>query len=190
MGKAAIGRERRRICARLLGLFPPGHLVDLGAGHGAFSRQAADLGWEVTAVDARTERFPDDPRPRWVQADVRTVDLEPYDLVLCLGLLYHLALDDQLDLLARAAGRPLILDTHVDAGAHEHELSGRTSPREGYTGRFYAEPYAPTSAVGNRSSFWPTPPTLYRMLREAGFASVLTHEPWYLGDRTFFLALP
>lgn len=190
MAKGSIKRARRRAFTQLVGLFPPGHLVDLGAGHGRFSRYAADLGWQVTAVDARTDRFPDDPRPRWVEADVRTVDLAAYDLVLCLGLFYHLDLDDQLDLLARAAGRPMIIDTHLDHGTHEHELSERQSPREGYTGRFYREPRALTSAVGNRASFWPTLPTFHRMLHEAGFPTVLTLEPWIRGDRTFFLALP
>lgn len=190
MGKRRVNTARHQAFRQLLALFSPGHLVDLGTGHGRFACAAADLGWEVTAVDARIDRFPDDPRPRWVEADVRTVDLAGYDLVACLGLFYHLDLDDQLDLLARAAGRPMILDTHLDHGTHEHELSEQRTPREGYTGRFYREPYALTSAVGNRASFWPTLPTFHRMLHEAGFVTVLTLEPWYLGDRTFFLALP
>jgi hypothetical protein len=185
-----VKNARLQAFQQLLGLFDPGHLVDLGAGHGRFSLQAADLGWEVTAVDARTKRFPDDPRPRWVRADVRTVDLAHYDLIACLGLFYHLALDDQLDLLARAAGRPMIIDTHLDHGTHEHELSERREPRPGYVGRFYDEPRALTSAVGNRASFWPTLATFHRMLHEAGFVTVLTLDPWITGDRTFFLALP
>lgn len=190
MGVKAISRARRRAFSRLVRLLPPGHLVDLGAGHGHFSLLAADLGWRVTAVDARTERFPDDPRVTWVQRDVRDVDLAAYDLILCLGLFYHLALDDQLDLLARAAGRVLILDTHLDHGTHEHELSERREPRSGYVGRFYSEPHALTSAVGNRRSFWPTLETFHRMLAAAGFGTVLTLEPWIMPDRTFFVALP
>lgn len=188
--KKAVRRARREAFTQLLKLYTPGRVVDLGAGHGAFSCWAADLGWDVTAVDARTERWPDDERIRWVRSDVRTVDLAPYDLVLCLGLFYHLALDDQLDLLARAAGRPMMLDTHLDHGTHDHGLSDRETPRKGYTGRFYTEPKALTSAVGNERSFWPTLATFHRMLHDAGFSTVLTVEPWYLGDRTFFLALP
>jgi SAM-dependent methyltransferase len=185
-----VKRARRHAFTQLLGLFPTGRLVDLGAGHGRFSLLAADMGWDVTAVDARTKRFPDDPRPRWVRADVRDVDLAPFDVIACLGLFYHLALEDQLDLLARASHTPTIIDTHLDHGVHEHDLSEQRQPREGYTGRFYAEPRALTSAVGNRESFWPTLETFHRMLHEAGFTTVLTLEPWITGDRTFFLALP
>lgn len=144
-----VKKARRRAFRQLLGLFEPGHLVDLGAGHGRFSLYAADMGWKVTAVDARTKRFPDDPRAQWVKADVRTVDLAPYDVIACLGLFYHLSLDDQLDLLGRAAGTPMIIDTHLDHGTHEHELSERREPRPAYVGRFYDEPRALTSAVGN-----------------------------------------
>ena len=97
----------------MLGWFTPGRLVDLGAGHGAFSIRAADAGWDVTAVDARTTRFPDDARIQWIHQDVRETSLQGYDLIVNLGLFYHLTLDDQLSLLDRAAGTPMILDTHV-----------------------------------------------------------------------------
>ena len=108
-----MNETRLRIFDTMLGWFTPGRLVDLGAGHGAFSIRAADAGWDVTAVDARTTRFPDDARIRWVHQDVRETSLEGYDLIVNLGLFYHLTLDDQLTLLDRAAGTPMILDTHV-----------------------------------------------------------------------------
>ena len=73
----SISRRRHAVFGRLLGLFPPGTCVDLGTGHGSFARQAASLGWTVTAIDARTERFPVDERVTWVQADIRDVDLSP-----------------------------------------------------------------------------------------------------------------
>ena len=97
---------RRPLFINLLSLFEPGKVVDLGAGHGGFSIHAADLGWEVTAVDARTERWKKDERITWVQQDVREHDLSGYDLICCLGLFYHLTVEDQLDFLRRAAGRP------------------------------------------------------------------------------------
>jgi hypothetical protein len=141
-------------------------------------------------VDVRADRWPEDDRVRWVKSDVRDVDLADFDVVLCLGLFYHLTVDDQLDLLARASGRLLILDTHLDHGDHQHELSDRVTTTEGYEGRLYQEPRALTSAWRNTESFWPTLESFHRMLREAGYTSVLTLEPWILGDRTFFLALP
>jgi len=183
-----LSRRRHEAFRVLLGLFQAGRCVDLGAGHGSFAREAASLGWEVAAVDARTERFPADERVTWIQADVRTVDLMPYDLVLCLGLFYHLTLEDQLHLLHRAAGRPMILDTHLDHGSHTHPLSDVITFGE-YQGRTYREPGHLTSSWGNAESFWPTLASFHKMLGESGF-TVLTLEPWIMSDRTFFLALP
>lgn len=182
--------ERGELFVRLLSLFEPGKMVDLGTGHGGFAMEAADLGWDVTAVDARTERWPNDDRITWVQSDVRDHNLAPYDLVACLGVFYHLTLDDQLDLLARASGRPMIIDTHLDHGEHEHDLSEPVEVADGYLGRRYSEPGQLTSAWRNRESFWPTLGSFHRMLRDRGFYPVLTVEPWVSPDRTFFLALP
>lgn len=181
--------RRMQIFENALSCVPTGSLVDLGAGHGAFARRAADLGWQVTAVDARRDRFPDDPRVTWVEADVRTVDVAPFDLVVCLGLFYHLTLDDQLDLLDRVAGRPLLLDTHVANGASRHALSDEVT-QQGYTGRFYKEGSGLRSSWRNVRSFWPTPESLHRMLAEHGYPVVFACEPWYLPDRTFFLTFP
>lgn len=183
-----LSRRRHEVFGQLLGLFQPGRCVDLGTGHGSFARQAATLGWQVTAVDARTERFPSDPQVVWVRADIRETDLSPYDVVLCLGLFYHLTLDDQLDLLQRASGRPMILDTHLDHGNHSHALSEQVSTR-GFEGRYYREPGQLTSSWGNEMSFWPSLESFNRMLSEQGY-TVMALEPWLMDDRTFFLALP
>jgi hypothetical protein len=164
--------------------------VDLGAGHGGHARLAAGLGWDVTAVDARTDRWPaeENDRVTWVQSDVRDFDLAGYDLILCLGLFYHLTLDDQLQLLSRAQA-PMIIDTHLDHGEHRHAVSPRRS-QDGYEGCFYTEPGKTTSSWGNNESFWPTLASFHRMLGESGFTTVLAVEPWLETDRTFFLALP
>jgi len=185
--------SRTDLIRRLLGLFsPPGRVVDLATGHGKFARVAAQEGWQVTAVDARTERFPD-PRPadiEWVQSDIRDLDVEPFDVVMCLGLFYHLTLEDQLDLLSRVRC-PMIIDTHIDHGVspHEAKLSDRVE-LQGYRGRFYKEPGLLTSSWGNDESFWPDLESFHRMLTEAGFPLVLTKEPWLWPDRTMFVALP
>lgn len=183
-------RNKRRIEVfdQVVGLLAPGRLLDLGTGHGAFAVRAAERGWQVTAVDARSERWPDDARIEWVEADVREVAIDGYDLVACLGLLYHLPLADQLDLLARCAPVPLLLDTHVADGVHDHELSDPVD-EDGYAGRYYEEPGRTTSSWGNERSFWPTLDSLRRMLHEAGYSTVMPVEPWTTGDRTYFLCL-
>lgn len=176
----------------LLGVFPPGRLVDLGAGHGKFSMRAADAGWDVTAVDARSERFTDDERVAWVQEDVRSFDAQGFDLILCLGLYYHLTLADQLELLRRASGVPMIIDTHVATKNPTHPLSRWTSV-EGYKGRLYSEKgwqELPTASWGNTESFWPAREEFYRMLSENGYPVVMAGVPWIVADRTFFLCLP
>jgi SAM-dependent methyltransferase len=183
-------RDRITALRLLLRLFPVGAVVDLGTGHGKFARIAANAGWDVTAVDARAERWPADPRVHWVRADVRDVDLEPYDLVLCLGIFYHLTVDDQLALLRRAHPRPIIIDTHLDHGEHEHDLSERVTLHGGFDGRYYREPGAMTSSWKNERSFWPTLASFHRMLGDSGYSNTLTLEPWFTPDRTFFVALP
>lgn len=177
--------------------FPTGHLVDLGSGHGTFARVAADLGWRVTAVDARADRFPDDPRVTWVTRDVRSFDgYEGVDVVACLGLWYHLTLADQRALVARCAPRPLVIDTHVglpDPAAHvvHRDRLGPVRERDGYRGRLYHETgrtARATASWGNEYSFWPTPDTLERQLREGGYDLVDVMAPAPAPDRCFVVA--
>jgi SAM-dependent methyltransferase len=184
-----VGERRLEIFAQLLGLFNPGRLADLGAGHGLFSIMAAKAGWEVVAVDARTERNTEAAGVKWVESDVRDFSLEGFDLIACLGLFYHLTLEDQLDLLYRSQGRPMIIDTHLAKGRSTHRLSRRDKVR-GYVGRWLVEQEGLTNSWGNPKSFWPDPSSFLRMLKDAGYDVVATIEPWYLPDRTFFLALP
>ncbi|HZA72671.1 MAG TPA: glycosyltransferase [Propionibacteriaceae bacterium] len=193
--RGSTNETRLRVFDTMLGWFTPGRLLDLGAGHGAFSIRAADAGWDVTAVDARTTRFPDDARVTWVHSDVRETSLEGYDLIVNLGLFYHLTLDDQLDLLDRAAGTPMILDTHVATDEPSSFVLSEPVRQRGYDGRLYAEPrtvnsqQARRSAWGNSSSFWATPAALRQMLDERGW-DVYTLTPYYLATRTFFLCYP
>lgn len=180
---------------QMLGSFPTGRLIDLGSGHGMFALAAADAGWTVTALDARGDRYPEgDTRVEWVVGDVRDVDLGGFDVIACLGLWYHLTLDDQLDLLKRSQGTPIILDTHV---ANDRPVPMKRSlsepvTQQGYTGRLYREPDQSTNSPaswGNDHSFWPRTRDLYKMLDAHGY-DVLTATPWYLPSRTFFLCLP
>lgn len=188
------GPLRYKWFTRMLRTFQPGRLIDLGAGHGGFAELAAREGWEVTALDARGDRYPDPRRPGvdWQIGDVRDADLSSYDVIACLGLFYHLTIDDQLQLLERASGTPIILDTHV---ANDKPVPMRLSEpvtQRGYGGRLYTEPDQATNSPaswGNLQSFWPSTRALYRMLDAHGY-DVLTAAPWYLPSRTFFLCLP
>jgi 2-polyprenyl-3-methyl-5-hydroxy-6-metoxy-1,4-benzoquinol methylase len=187
-----ISQSRFKFFDMMLSWFPPGSLVDLGAGHGMFSVRAAEAGWKVTAVDARTVRFQDDPRVTWVQQDVREASLDQYDLILNLGLFYHLTLEDQLALLDRAMGKPMILDTHVSTPNPRGKGLSEPLTQHGYQGRLYSEEehqHTPTASWGNLSSFWPTPRALRRMLHERGW-DVFTATPYYMPTRTFFLCQP
>lgn len=180
--------RRYEIFDAMLRLLPTGSLVDLGTGHGAFAQRAAGQGWEVTGVDARDDRIPDDAAVTWVVGDVRQVDLAQFNVIACLGLFYHLTLDDQLELVARAGGRPLILDTHVDNGSSSHPLSSREIIGP-YSGSWYREPGRTTSSWGNPRSFWHTPQSLHTLLGNFGYPVVLEANPYVVPDRTFFLAL-
>ena len=180
-----------------LSRFPTGHLVDLGAGHGIFARIAADLGWQVTAVDVRDVRFPDDPRVRWVTCDVRDFDdYEDATVVACLGLWYHLTLPDQLALIRRIAPRPLVMDTHlaqVDLADHPRHgrLLSRIVHEDGYTGRLYRESgkaEQATASWGNAASFWPTPDSLERQLTGAGYDVLERLMPRVARDREYVVA--
>ncbi|HET7092615.1 MAG TPA: class I SAM-dependent methyltransferase [Thermomicrobiales bacterium] len=188
----------------LLGLFKPGRLLDLGAGKGNFSLAAAQLGWTVTAVDARTVRWPDPERAadpaeaelirqiRWVQADVREFPIAPgdYDLICILGLLHHLEVADQVALLGRCASAPLLIDTRIAKANLDH-----SGPYEGMLIREHGatrdeRDLVPTAAWGNALSFQHTEDSLIRLARDAGYAKVLPMRPPHRNDYTFYLCLP
>ena len=175
----------------LLGIMPPGRLLDLACGHGKFSLAAHELGWEVTAVDVRTERMPMTPGIEWVQSDVRSFEIEDkYDCISVLGLLYHLELADQLELLQKCTGTPTIVDTRVSSSPDHEE--------RGYQGSFFEEvPGASseqraattTASWDNKLSFWPTERSMIQMLHHAGFNEVFRLTPPYKPHRTFYLCL-
>jgi SAM-dependent methyltransferase len=71
--------------------------MDVGCGVGYFSNFLALMGMDVTAFDGRNEnvseardRYPHIAFKQYDIEDLRPSELEPCDLVLCFGLLYHL----------------------------------------------------------------------------------------------------
>lgn len=153
-----------------------GAFLDLGCGSGDWATKAASCGWDATAVDVRPQRMLNTDGVEWVVSDVRQYAIQPgqFDLIFCLGLLYHLDLADQLALLRKCSHTHTIIDTHIGAPQEETE--------EGYKGTFYREfPSAYTaqeqrsvlnSAWGNTFSFWPSETALQQMIHDCGFSSL------------------
>jgi SAM-dependent methyltransferase len=169
-------------------------IADLGCLEGGFGIELALHGAEVVGIEGRESNV---ARARFAATalsldlcsfekdDVRNFSADRYghfDIVLCLGLLYHLDADSVFDLLNNiyaCTRRALILDTHVSlTGGYGHKLNDRT-----YQGHLYREHRSTDSAaqvldnewasLDNPESFWPTRSALYDALAITGFSSVL-----------------
>jgi SAM-dependent methyltransferase len=187
------GMLRLALFDQLLSLIPPGRCIDLGAGHGKFSHRAAERGWDVVAVDARPERFPFSAKIEFIQADIREVDLTGYDLILCLGLFYHLTLVDQIDLLDAATGTPIMIDTHLATGRYgDSDALSPLQVVDAYEGVSYREGDRDDllASWGNAQSFWHTPESFSRLVSDHGYPITLNADPWVSPDRRFSLSLP
>ena len=169
---------------------PESRILDLASSEGDFSAEFALRGAEVLGVEGRhtniqraEARF-SLPNLRFVQDDVRNVCREKYgefDVVLCLGILYHLDAPDCFKLLEAIAGictDVAIIDTHISLKRDEmikykgHEYWGWR-----YT-EYSREPTpeqteeSTWASIGNLRSFWLTKPSLVNALVDAGFNSV------------------
>lgn len=198
-------RELQRFAARN-GSLAGQRALDLGCLEGGFSLELARQGVQVLGVEGRDSNFVKCqalaehlalPQLRFELSDVKTLSAQRhgrFDLVLCLGLLYHL--DDPAAFLSHL-GRELtneravmFLDTHV-AAPDEATLAGfegrsalsslTTTHHEGhdYAGRWYHEydsaapaPDEAWTSVSNPRSFWPTETALIAMLIRGGFSGV------------------
>jgi hypothetical protein len=105
---------------------------------------------------------------------VRELDPErmgTFDVVLCLGVLYHLDVPAAFELIERVAEltrRLAVIETQISLTRREQvSYHGRA-----YWGRWYAEGNTPGASVGNERSFWLTCPSLLNALADAGFTSV------------------
>ena len=196
--------NRRQIFRSLVSPLKTGRMLDLGTGPGTFALTAAELGWEVTAVDARTVRVPDpeaekDPdraelirSVRWVEADVREFPIRSgeYDLICVLGLMHHLTVDNHIELLRRCSDTLTLLDARIAP-----EIVVTEGP---YEGRYHHEPgetrnerdQVPTASWGNESSFHHTEESLLRLVRDCGYMKVMPMRPPHDPNYTFYLCLP
>jgi SAM-dependent methyltransferase len=186
-------------------------LLDLGAGPGLFARIASRHGFSVTAIDARMPWtaadieagqsstgsgavFKDDEFD-FIQKDLRDVDdLSGFDVVACIGVIYHLPFADQRDLLARCAGRTMVIDTEIyDASRIPEAEAGRFQPATmagGYSGALCREQGQVYSSHGDAFSFWFDQDSILRFFADAGCSRVTMVEPQYFsafGPRRWFV---
>ena len=187
-------------------------IADLGCLEGGFSIALALAGAQVVGFDAREENL---RRARFAAAhfeldtlEFRQLDVKGlradregrFDVVLVLGLLYHL--DRPVEWLAQIApmaSRLLVVDTHVappdDAAlARLHESIARVGGLEritvagtAYSGRWFreVEPGATIedarwAAWSNRYSFWLTRESLCLAIQRAGCDLVYEQQDWML----------
>lgn len=171
--------------------FPELTILDLGCGEGVYAIEAALRGARVLAIDARTQRMQEGAAVaarhnltniRFVQEDARRVTRAThgeFDVVLLLGLLYHL--DDPVAALASLpCAHLLVIDTLV-ALEPDAELRG-------YAGKWHREHADEDPAelrrsrvlksIDNATSFRLTKESLVRALRDGGFTTVVEcHAP-------------
>ncbi len=169
------------------------HILDLASLEGIFALEFARLGSQVVAIEGREAnnaraRFAAETlgveNIEFITNDVRNLSLEKYgqfDVVLCSGLLYHLAGEEGCQFVSSIAdvcSRLTIIDTHVGL-RNDHSVSwaGHT-----YHGTAFSE-HSPKdssatkaartcSSLDNCTSFWITKPSLLNLLRDVGFTSV------------------
>ena len=157
-------------------------VLDLACLEGLYGIEMALHGAEVVGIEGREANI---EKARFVkqvlhldkvefyQDDVRNLCRETYgefDLVLCLGIFYHLDAPDLFDFAANMAAvcrHWLLLDTHVAKVAQKRY---HYNDRE-YWGSIYREDTTLWSSIGNPESLWLTRPSLYNLLADVGFTS-------------------
>lgn len=188
MGEGLIGTAEARIArvaqllADLVGSMDGLRILDLGSHEGGFAVELASQGAEVLALEGRSAhveklRFARDAlglNPLEIhQGDMRALDdLGSFDVVLCLGVLYHLQAEEIgpfLEQVARLAPRAII-ETQVGlSGKASTSYRGTT-----YVGLAYREEAKHAgAAIEDSTSFWPTKPSLLNLLSAVGYTSVL-----------------
>jgi 2-polyprenyl-3-methyl-5-hydroxy-6-metoxy-1,4-benzoquinol methylase len=168
-------------------------ILDLACLEGLYAIELAQHGAEVVGIEVREAniakaRFVKDviglPRLNFVQDDVRNLNETTYgsfDIVLCIGILYHLDGPDVFEFVRRMSDvcrRHLVIDTMVATRAatslrydgfqydgwyyREHDPKASTAERES----------ALEASIDNERSFWLTRASLFNLLAHAGFSSV------------------
>jgi len=156
----------------------------LAAFEGAFAIEFARHGANVVMVEARD---PHVAKARFVkevlglenleviQDDVRTITLDrlgAFDVVLCLGILYHLDAKDLIPFLSAIKGLTnhlAVLETQMSLRARD-QLKG---PKASYWGRYFGENVEQLgAAIDSPKALWLTKSSLMNLLTDIGFTSV------------------
>jgi SAM-dependent methyltransferase len=143
-----------------------GSAVDVGCGVGHFTKFLADLGFRAMGVDGREENV-GEARRRYPNLAFATQDVESplmaevgtFDLVLCVGLLYHLENPFRAIRNLYALTNKLTIVESMCAPGHDAEMVLLNEGREHDQGL-------------NFVAFYPTEPCLIKMLYCAGFPFV------------------
>ncbi len=158
-------------------------VLDLACLEGLYGIEFALQGAQVVGIEGRESNLAKARFTRevlglenieFVQDDVRNLSVEKYgtfDVVLCLGIFYHLDAPDVFefaDRIYQTCTRLAIFDTHVSLKA-ERSYTYRSQQ---YWGRDYVEDDTAWGSIGNDRSVWLTRPSLYRLLADVGFSSV------------------
>lgn len=198
---------------------PGARALDLACCEGWFSHKLVDWGaGEVLGIDVREQSVRrarlvsdhlgyDRDRLSFRTADVFSLtaeELGSFDVVLCLGLIYHVENPMGLLRLLRAVTRGLCAIESQTARVETPALFGFTA-RQAFeaTDAVLAVHFEPDQATnqlasaGGSLSFCPNPAALRLMVTTAGFAVVSRAEPlpehdpdFHSGDRTVLLARP
>jgi SAM-dependent methyltransferase len=167
-------------------------VLDLACLEGMYALEFARRGAEVVAIEGREanlEKARFAARALGLEVDFRLGDVRElsrqvhgeFDVVLCLGILYHLNAPDVFRLLERMAEvcrRALVIDTSVAARGNEE----RSHSGQSYRGTTLVEHDPSSSLEERRRALWssldnprawvPTRPSLLSLLGRSGFTTV------------------
>lgn len=189
-------------------------VLDLACGEGIYGVELARQKANVVAVEGRQANIEKARLVKQVlsldnlelvQDDVRNLSRDKYgvfDVVLCLGILYHLKAPDVFSFAERigeVCRRMCIVDTRVTMHAqtqyaYNGDIYSGTWGEEHWPGDSQEVKLSRLAAsLENEYSFWLTRPTVYNLLSRAGFTSVyechIPVEPKETADRITFVAM-
>lgn len=175
-------------------------LIDVGCGPCIFAKMAHNAGYDVTALDGRTERVPEDIEFDFIESNLNDFDYAGYQVVVLLGVLYHLTLEDQVKFLDSIPDDSIfICDTqvHIPSFVQEHSWVDRHGALPslvnymGYEGINFQESNNPMASIKNTTSFWHTELSLSSLLDNTGFlGKFFINQPYVskYGARRWFVA--
>lgn len=171
-------------------------VLDLACLEGIFALELAKRGAEVVGIEGRrahveravfAARVLELDEVTFLQEDVRALSSEKhgqFDVILCLGILYHLDAPDVfkfLEQLADVCRGFVIIDTHVSLRPKElraydgHEYWGRSNREHDPDSTSDERERALRSSLDNPASFWLTKRSLLRRLGDVGFTTSLEY---------------